>query len=90
MAWTQILDTSALHFDPGLQDTNLGQGHSTPLGHAQLCEILSTSNMAVKTYGPDMDFEYEYVRDMTLGQVMTHPWIIDNSCVKYYPDRKRG
>ena len=31
----------------------LGQGHDTPLGHGQqLCEILSRSNMAVKSYGP--------------------------------------
>ena len=32
----------------------LGQGHDTPLGHGQqLCDILSRSNMAVNSCGPD-------------------------------------
>ena len=45
----------------------LGLGHNTSLGHVQhLCEILSTSNMAVRIYDSDMDFGY--VEDMTLGQ----------------------
>ena len=34
----------------------LGQGHDTPWGHGQqLCEILSRSNMAVRSYGLDTD-----------------------------------
>ena len=37
----------------------LGQGHGTPLGHGQqLYEILSRSNLAVRSYGPDIDFRY--------------------------------
>ena len=43
-----------MHCDLGLGDMTLVQGHDTPLGHGQrLCEILSRSNMAVKTHGPD-------------------------------------
>ena len=26
---------------------------------------------------------------MTLVKVMTHPWVMDNNCVKYYPDWSR-
>ena len=49
---TLILCISALWPWPWRYD--LGQGHDTPLGHGQqLCEILSRSNMAVKSYGPD-------------------------------------
>ena len=37
----------------------LGEGHDTPLGHGrQVCEVLSRSNMAVRSYGPDTDLGY--------------------------------
>ena len=116
----------------------LGQSHDTPLGHGQLfCEIVSRSTLAVRSYGPDTDFQYmctltltleiwPWVKVMThlglwttivwniiqiqLGsdelwpghgfpvcvtltleirswvKVMTRPWVMDNNCVKYYPD----
>ena len=71
----------------------LGQGHVTPLGHGQqLCEILSRSNMAMRSYGPDTEFEYVCTVTLTLEvwtlvKVMTHPWVTDiNNYVKYYPD----
>ena len=56
-----------------------------------MCEILSRSNLAVKSYGPDMDFRYMCTATLTLEiwplvKVMTHPWAMDNNCVKYYPD----
>ena len=45
----------------------LGQGQDTPLGHGQQwCEILSRSNMAVKSYGPDTDFGYVCTVTLTL------------------------
>ena len=45
----------------------LGQGHDTPLGYGQqLHEILSRSNLAVRSYGLDTDFQY--VCTVTLGQ----------------------
>ena len=45
----------------------LGQGHKTSLGHGQqLCEILSRSNMAVRSYGPDTDFGYVGTVTLTL------------------------
>ena len=70
----------------------MSQGQDTPLGHGQqLCEILSRSNMAVRSYGPDMDFQYKCTVTLTLKiwpwvKVMTHPSVMDNNCVKYYPD----
>ena len=46
-----------MHFDLNLGDMTLAQDHDTPLGHEQqLCEILSRSNMAMRSYGPDTDF----------------------------------
>ena len=64
----------------------LGQGHDTPLGHGQqVCVILSRSNLAVMSYGTDMDFWYS-VCGLCLIKIMTHPWVMDNKCVKYYQD----
>ena len=68
----------------------------TPLGHGQqLCEILSRSNMAMRSYGPDTEFVYVCTVTLTLDiwlwvKVMTYPWVMDNNCVKYYPDWTRG
>ena len=43
----------SVQFDLGLRDTTLGQGYSKSLGHGQqLCEILSRSNLTVRSYGP--------------------------------------
>ena len=75
-----------VHCDLGLGDMTLSQGHDTPFGHGQqLWEILSRSNVAVKSYDP--------VCTLTLTlevwpwvKVMTHPWVMDKNCVKYYPD----
>ena len=70
----------------------LGQGHDTPLGYGQqLCEILSRSNMAVRSYSPDTKFGYVCTVTLTLEvwpwvKVMTHLWVMDNNCVIYYPD----
>ena len=56
-----------LHCDLNLGDMNLDQGHSIPLGHGQdLCEILSRSIWAVRSYGPDTDFEYMHTVTLTL------------------------
>ena len=45
-----------VNWDLDLGNITLGQGHDTSLGHRhQLCEILSRSNLAVSSYGPDMD-----------------------------------
>ena len=53
--------------------------------------------MGVKSYDPDthillcVHFDLD-LGGMTLGQghdtplVMTHPLVMDNTCVKYYPD----
>ena len=70
----------------------LGQGHDKTLSHEQqLHEILSRSNMAVRSYGPDKDFGYVCTVTLTLEiwpwiKVITHPWVMNNNCVKYYPD----
>ena len=56
-----------------------------------MCEILSRSNLVVRSYGPDMDLRYVCTVTLTLEiwpwvKVMTHPWVMDNNCVEYYPD----
>ena len=62
------------------------------LSHGQeMCKILSRSNMAVRSYGMDIDFWYVCTVTLNLAiwplvKVMTHPWVIDNNCVKYYLD----
>ena len=46
-----------VHCDLDIGDMTLGQGRDTPLGNGQrLCEILSRSNLAMKSYGLDKDF----------------------------------
>ena len=62
-----------MHCDLDLGDMTLGQGHDTPLSPGQqLCEIISRSNLAVRSYGPDTDYGYvctlTLTSDMTLGQ----------------------
>ena len=80
-----------LHCDLDLRDMTLGQCHDTPLGHGQqLCKVVFKSNMAMRSYGPDTDFGYRCTLTLTLKiwvKVMTHPWVMDNNCVKYYPDQ---
>ena len=57
MVRTHIL--LCVHFDLDLGGMTLGQGHNTHFGHGQqMCEILSISNMAVRSYGPDTEFGY--------------------------------
>ena len=56
-----------VHFDLDLGGMTLGQGHETPLGNGQqLCEILFRSNMAVRSSGPDKEFEYVFTVTLTL------------------------
>ena len=45
-----------VHCDLDLGFMTLGQGHDTPLCQQQLREILSRSNLALRSYGPGMDF----------------------------------
>ena len=81
-----------MHCDLDLGDMTLGQGHHIPLGNRQeLCEALSRSNMAVRSYDPDTDLGNVCIVTLTLEicpwvKIMTHPWVMDNNCVKYYLD----
>ena len=99
MARTQILNMCILwpwilkyDLDP-IYD--LGQGHDTFFGHGQqLCKVLSRCNVAVRRNGSDTDFGYMCSVTLTLEiwpwvKVMTHPWVKDNTSVKYYPDQIR-
>ena len=53
-----------------LGDMTSGQGHDTPLSHGQqLCEILSRSNLAVRSYSPDTDFGYVWPRNSIINAV---------------------
>ena len=63
--WSGHIFRVYVHCDLG--DMTLSQGHGTPLGHGQqLCEILSRSNMVVKSYCPDTDFGYVCTVTLTL------------------------
>ena len=78
--------------DLDLADMTLAQDQNTLLSHGQqLREILSRSKFAVRSYGRDTDFQYMWTVTLTLEiwpwiKVMTHPWVMDNNHVKYYPD----
>ena len=63
----------------------------TPVSWTTIKSSPSPSNLTVNSYGPYTDFRY--VRTVTLSveiwsrvKVMTHPWVMDNNCEKYYPD----
>ena len=58
----------------------------------QLCEILWISNMAVRSYmartqifGICALWPWAWRYDIR-SRSWTHPWVIDNKCVKYHPD----
>ena len=69
---------------------NFVQGHDIRLDHGQqLCKILSRSNMAVRSYGTATNFCYVCTVTLTVEvwtwfKVMTHSWVMDNNCVKYF------
>ena len=53
-----------------------------------LCDILSRSNMASRSYGPDTVFRYMSTVTLTSDispwiMVMIHYWVMVNNCVKY-------
>ena len=79
--------------DLDLGDMTMGQGHDKTFGYGQqLFEILSRSNLGVRSYGLDTGFGYVCTVTLTLEiwpwvKVMTHPWVMDNNCAKYYPDQ---
>ena len=57
----------------------------------EIWTTISRSNMAMRSYGPDRDFGYVCTVTLTLEiwhrvKVMTRPWVMDNMCVKYYPN----
>ena len=82
-----------VHCGIDLGDLTLVQGHDTPLGHGQqLCEILSRSNLALswRSYGSDTDFGYACTVTLTLDQGHDTPLVMDNNCMKYYPNRTIG
>ena len=81
-----------VQYDSDLGDMTLSQGHDRSLGHGQqMSEVSFKSKLPVKSY--DANTEFRYVCTVTLNlelwpwvKVMTHPWVMDNNCVKYYPN----
>ena len=81
-----------VHCDIDLGYMTMTQGNDTPLGYGQqVCEILSRSNLAARSYSPDTDLG---MCTVTLNleicpsvKVMTHPWVMDDNCVKYYQEQ---
>ena len=52
---------ACVHCDLELRDMTFIQGHDTPFRHGQqFWEILSRSNMEVRSYSPDKEFRYMY------------------------------
>ena len=77
-----------VHCDLDLGDMTLGQGYDTPFIDNK---CVSRSNLVVRSYGQDTDFQYVCTMTLTFEiwpwvKVMTHPLVIDNKCVKY-PDQ---
>ena len=95
MDWKRISDMCALWPWPWRYDLG-SRTWQTLESWTTICEILFRSNMAVRSYGPDMDFGnvctmtltseiWPWV--MTKVKVKTHPWVTENNCVKYYSDQ---
>ena len=82
------------HNTPGRRHNNTWVEHNLGYGQ-QMFEILSRTNMTVKSYCPYTYFGYVYtvtspLKVWTLVKVMTHPMVMYNNCVKYHPHRTRG
>ena len=57
-----------VHFDLDIRDMTFSQGHDTSLGYGhKVCEILSRSNMAVRSYGG-----YQYTQKCDVHHVCSH------------------
>ena len=71
-SWPRYRFRVCVHCDLDLGVITLGRG--PPLSHGlQLCDILSRSNMAVKSYGPDMDFVYKCTITLVL-EIESRSW----------------
>ena len=86
-----------VHCDLDIRHMTFSQGHGTPwvMGisvwnviQVQLCsEELCTRNGFSVYVHCDLNLcEMTFVQHQTLRQCMTHPYFMDNNCVKYYPD----
>ena len=92
MTWIQISGICAMWPWPCRYDLGSRSWHTLESWDKLLCEILSRSNISVRSYGPDTEFGYMCTVTLTLEiwpwlKVMTWPWVMDNNCVKYYPDQ---
>ena len=74
----------------------LSQGHITlwviMVIKDQFSKTLSISNIAKDSYCPDKDYGYVCIGTLTLEiwprfKVTTHLWVMDNNCVKQYPNQ---
>ena len=73
--WPRYRFRVCVHCDLDLGDMISGQGDDTPLSHGQeWCEILSRSNMAVRSYSWDTDFGYKCTVTLTL-EVWHWHWV---------------
>ena len=88
-----------VHCDPDLYDMTLSQGHDTSLAQRQqLCEILSRSDIAVRSYGQTTDFCFVWPRPWrydlkwrslhTLGSRITIVWQVIQQGIRSYGPNK--
>ena len=91
-------DVDRVHCYLDLRDVTFIQGHDTPLRLGKQLFQISRSNIIVRSYGPDTGFATLYECTWTLTvkiwsslKVLTYrySWVMDNNCLKYYPDPTR-
>ena len=83
MVWKQFFPCVNCYLDLG--DKTLSQGHDTIVWY-----IIKIQHGSQDLY-PEHGFGYVWTVTLTLEiwpwvKVMTYPWVMDNNCVKYYPD----
>ena len=83
MARTQILVHVSVHCD-----LDLGSKSWHFLGSCTtLCEILSRSNLALRTRIFDMCVLWHWPWRYDLGSMLWYTWVMDNKCVKFHSDQ---
>ena len=91
MGLTWILVMCVLWPWPCKYDLGSGSWHALGSWTTIVCELLSRSNLTVRSYGPDTDLGYASTLTFTLeiwpwSKVMAHPWVMDDYSMKYYSD----
>ena len=79
-----------MNCDLDLGDMTRSESHNTIVFN-----IIQIKHDSKELYGSDKDLDYVCTVTLTFEigpfvKVMTHPRVMDNNCVKYYPDPTKG